>query len=651
MCGICGFVNRDGAPASHTIIERMTETLSHRGPDDHGYHLDGSTAMGHRRLSIVDLARGHQPMSLPDSPYHIVYNGEIYNHLEVRERLPVDPSVFQTTCDTESILAAYALLGEASLDELQGMFAFAVFDDEKKSLFLARDRLGIKPLYYYESESLFAFASEIKALLAHPDIHPRLNTAKLPVQMSLKYTLDDETLFQGIRKLPPAHGMSVTADSKRIFQYWELEFEPKHSYSSSDEVAEVFRQTFDESVRARLMADVPLGVFLSGGIDSSVIAASMSKMVSSPIQSFSVAFAEEGYSELAYARAAATHVGSTLREIVVTPQEWFAAWPRMVYFEDEPIAFPSSIPLHFVSGLAAEHVKVVLTGEGSDELLGGYERYYQTLTNLRLGRYLPPPLRSISRSLIDLLPDGFSPKRKAVRTTLYLPNDIESVFLDNYSSFPRSALRKSLKAPEQLDVVDSMYSSFTELMEACDSDHLLDQLLFADIKTYLVELLMKQDQMSMSTSLESRVPFLDHRLVEFICRLPVDFKLKGFATKRILRLALGDTIPRQIVDRKKMGFPTPIKEWFRGDFFPLLEDLLVAESSLLPQYVEIDQIRRILHRHRNGEWDLTDQIWTLGNLEIWLRLHIDGQDPDMLFRDALELGHNPGRQVGSIASA
>jgi asparagine synthase (glutamine-hydrolysing) len=570
-------------------------------------------------------------MSLSGSPYHIAYNGEIYNHLEIRERLQIDPSSFHTSCDTESILAAYALLGARSLDELQGMFAFAIYDDQKRSLFLARDRLGIKPLYYYQSESLFAFASEIKSLLAHPDIHPRLNAAKLPVQMSLKYTLDDETLFGDIRKLPPAHAMSVTPESTKTFQYWELAFEPKHSFSSSEEVAQVFRSTFDESVRARLMADVPLGVFLSGGIDSSVIAASMSKMVSDPIQSFSVAFAEQGYSELQYARAAANHVGSTLHEIVVKPEEWFAAWPKMVYFEDEPIAFPSSIPLHFVSGLAAQRVKVVLTGEGSDELLGGYERYYQTLTNLRMGRFLPAPLRALTRSLIDTLPDSFGPKSKAVRTTLYLENNIESVFLDNYSAFTRRDLKKALIAPELRQAVDYMYSPFTDLMAACDSRHLLDQLLFADIKTYLVELLMKQDQMSMSTSLESRVPFLDHRLVEFICRLPVEYKLKGFSTKRILRMALGDTIPQQIVSRKKMGFPTPIREWFRGAYFPLIEDLLLSDDSLLAEHVVTDEIRNILHRHRIGEWDLTDQIWTLGNLEIWLRVFLDGREPQAIF--------------------
>ena len=628
MCGICGFINLDGQPASSELVDRMNQTLVHRGPDDGGIYVHGSTALGHRRLSIVDLARGRQPMQLADSPLTVVYNGEIYNHRKLRTQLDLPAEQYRTTCDTETLLVAYRQLGAACLQELRGMFALAIHDREKNSLFIARDRLGIKPLYYYQTDRLFAFASEIKALLAHPDIRARVNTAKLPIQLTLKYTLDDETMFQGVKKLLPGHSMQVVGETVRIQKYWDLSYTPKQRFGSMDDAAAEFRHHFDDAVQARLMADVPLGVFLSGGIDSSVIAASMSKMVAEPIKAFSIAFAQREYSELEYSRAVAQHVGADIREMVLSPEQWFAAWPRMVYHEDEPIAHPSSIPLHFVSMLAAEDVKVVLTGEGSDELLAGYERYYQTLANLRYGKLVPSGLRAVTQRLIDMLPDRFVPKRKAVRTALYLPRDVDSLFLDNYAAFSRSDVAQALRPQHREASMDGIYSQFSDLMAVADADELLDKILYADIKTYLLELLMKQDQMSMSASLESRVPFLDHQLVEFVCRLPTEYKLRGFETKRILRHALGPSVPRQIVTRGKKGFPTPTKEWFRGEYAEVMRRLLLSDNSLSAEYINPDYTRNILDRHISGQWNLQEQIWTLGNIELWLRIAIDGQQPE-----------------------
>jgi len=633
MCGICGFINRDGTPASPDIVGQMSAMLVHRGPDDVGEYVGGAVALGHRRLSIVDVARGHQPMSLADR-LHIVYNGEVKNHREIREQLPLSPQSFHTTCDTETVLAAFGQWGLDCVKRFCGMFAFAVYDSEEDVLFLARDRLGIKPLYVYESDRLFAFASEIKALLAHPAIRAEVNVAKLPVQLALKYTLDDETLFRGIKKVPPGHVLRVTTDRVERIQYWDLSFAPKHQFSSLDEAAAAFRERFYESVRRRLMADVPLGVFLSGGVDSSVIAAAMTKIAQRPIKTFSVAFEQHGYSELEYARAVASHIGAESREVVVSPEEWLHAWPLMVYHEDEPLAHPSSIPLHFVSKLASQEVKVVLTGEGADELLAGYSRYRQTLTNLRWGRFVPGSMRNAACTLIDLLPNRLSIKRKAVRTSLYLPHDIEALYLDNYSAFPRRDVARALQPPYREAALNGVYDDFSRLMETCDSDDLLDQLLYADMKTYLVELLMKQDQMSMSASIESRVPFLDHELVEFACRLPPEHKLSGAATKRILRHALGDTVPADIAHRRKMGFPTPTRQWFRGQFASHMETLLLSHDSLSREYVVPEYTRRLLERHRSGEWNLEEQIWTLGNLELWLRIFMDGQDPRAIFAPA-----------------
>ncbi len=465
-------------------------------------------------------------------------------------------------------------------------------------------------------------------------IHARVNEQKLPIQLSQKYTLDDETLFRDIKKLAPGHTLHIASGRVRIQEYWDLSFKPKDASLSLPDAATIFREKFNDSVRARLMADVPLGVFLSGGIDSSVIAASMARQIDRPLKCFSVAFAERGYTELKYARQVARSLGADHHEIVVSPEQWFRAWPQMVYHEDEPIAHPSSIPLHFVSALAARDVKVVLTGEGADELLAGYERYYQTLANLRYGRLVPGPVRFVARGLINCLPDRFLPKRKAVRTSLFLPCNVESLFLDNYAAFSRGAITDALQPPLAGPATEAIYSQFLDLMNRSEAEHLLDRLLYADIKTYLVELLMKQDQMSMSASLESRVPFLDHRLVEFVCRLPVEYKLKGFQTKRLLRLALGHTVPTQIVTRAKQGFPTPTRAWFRTDYYPVMQRLLTSPTSLCHQYIRPEYIQRVLQQHRLGRWNLEEQIWTLGNLEIWLRIFMDGQDPEAIFEDS-----------------
>jgi len=628
MCGICGYINLDGAPADPEIVARMNATIVHRGPDDGGIFTDAVTALGHRRLSIIDLARGHQPMHLDGTPFTIVYNGEIYNHLELRSELGLEPEHFRTTCDTETILVAHERLGQDMLDHLQGMFAFAIYNARDRSLFIARDRLGIKPIYWFSNERVFVFGSEIKALLAHPEVRAQVNVSKLPQQLSLKYTLDDETLYQGIKKLLPGHTLKVENNRIDIQKYWDISYVPKQRFASIDAAAHEFRAKFEDSVRARLMSDVPLGVFLSGGIDSSVIAASMASMTDQPIKAFSIAFAQQEYSELPYSNLVARHVGADVREMVLSPQDWLAAWPRMVWHEDEPIAHPSSIPLHFVSSLAAQDVKVVLTGEGSDELMAGYERYYQTLANLKYGRFVPGGLRSVAQRLIDLLPDRFVPKRKAVRTSLYLQNDIDSLFLDNYAAFSRSDISAALQPAYQELAVAQTYSQFQSLMDASDAEELLDRILYADMKTYLLELLMKQDQMSMSASIESRVPFLDHRFVEFVCSLPTEYKLKGFDTKRILRKSLGETVPQPIVTRSKKGFPTPIREWFRGDFQAIIRDLLQSSDTCLTEFIRPDYIDHILHRHTSGKWDLQEQIWTLGNLELWLRIAIEGQDPE-----------------------
>ena len=627
MCGICGYLNRTGAPASLDIVGRMNACIAHRGPDDSNEWAEGPAALAYRRLSIIDPHRGRQPMRFGDFRQRIVYNGEVYNHQELRRRLSFDPATFQTHCDTETVLAAYLDEGADCLHRFNGMFAFAVHQEDDDSLFLARDRLGIKPLYYFWDEKLFAFASEIKALLAHPEIEARVDHSRIPVYLTLKYPLDDGTLFRGIKRLRPGHYLRASKESVEIAQYWDLSFGPKIGFKSEIEAAEQFDSLLHLSVKRRLMSDAPLGAFLSGGIDSAYITSIMSLMRDRPIRTYSIGFSDRGYSEFRHSRSAAARARARAHETVLTADQWFSSWPLMVYHEDEPIAHPSSISLHHLSKLASRDVKVVLAGEGADELLAGYERYYQTILNVRLAERLPDSVRALARAVLDGTPVDRLARGKLTRTSLYLSPGIESLYLDNYAAFSRSSLRRALRRSESVDGLDQIYDPYLGLMRMSGTDELLDQILYADTKTYLAELLMKQDQMSMSASIEARVPFLDHELVEFVCRLPQAMKLRGFKTKRILRRAATGKVPAAIVKRRKMGFPTPTRAWFRGRYRSSLKSLLLSPKSLCHEVVDPRCIDDVLNRHASGKQNLEDQIWVLGNLELWLRIFVDGQDP------------------------
>lgn len=629
MCGICGIIYKDKSrPVDQGLLTRMTDTLVHRGPDDSGYYRKGNVALGHRRLSIVDLSLGHQPIANEDATVWIAYNGEIYNHREIRIELEQKGHRYKTNSDTETIVHCHEEFGAAGLHRLRGMFAFAIYDENTEKLFIARDRLGIKPLYYVDAPTFFAFASEIKALLVLDEMKREVNYQALTQILALKYTTDDSTMFRGIKKLEPGHYLELQRGVLGIARYWDFHSIQADQTLSEDDAVARFRELLDESVRLRLMADVPLGMFLSGGIDSTVIAARMAKMVDQPIATFSVAFKEREANELHYARMAAKHAGADQHEITMSTEEFFALWPRMIYHEDEPIAHPSSIALHQVSLLASQHVKVVLTGEGSDELLGGYERYYQTLNNLRADRILFSVLPRFVRArvfapLIDLLPYKFPYRNKAVRTTLYLDNDIETIFLDNYSTFSRSRLKQLLIGGKWgSHCVETVYSGFMEQFNRSQSESLLGRLLYADVKTYLVELLMKQDQMSMAASIESRVPFLDHKLVEFAFSLPDRLKIKGFNTKRILRLACGKDIPAEILTRPKAGFPVPIKRWFAGEYRQMARKIILNKDSFCSEVFNRDYIDGCLDLHQQGKYNYSDQIWTLLNIEIWHQIFI-----------------------------
>jgi asparagine synthase (glutamine-hydrolysing) len=510
------------------------------------------------------------------------------------------------------------------------MFAFAVWDKTARRLFCARDRLGKKPFYYYWDGSLFAFASEIKALLEHPGISASFEESLLPEYLAFGYVSEERTLFSRIRKLMPGHYLTldVSGDSPalEIQRYWEIPDPAAPERRDDASWIRECRERLEETVRMRLMSDVPLGMFLSGGLDSSAIAALMRRMFTGPLKTFSVGYREAPYSELSSARRVSELIGTEHHEVVIGMEDFFDALPRLVWHEDEPIVWPSSVSLYFVSKLAAEQVKVVLTGEGSDEMFAGYSRYRSYLWNQRwLGRYriVPAAVRRAIRSAVassSLLSAGF--RRKLQHTFAGLGEDLESLYLDNfYSAFP-AAERAALLAGR--DGAPAC-ANFRRYWDQRDSSHPLSRMLFADQKTYLVELLMKQDQMSMATSIESRVPFLDHEFVEFSTRVPDHLKLRGGEGKYIVKKAVEDLLPADIIYRRKMGFPTPLRQWLADPRAGRLFDLLTARNGLLAAYLDRAQIDALIERQKSGRYDATDRLWRLLNLQLWGDLFLTGK--------------------------
>ena len=639
MCGINGIVLAGrGRHVERGVLERMRDVISHRGPDDVGLLLDGEAGLGHRRLSIVDVAAGHQPMQNEDGTLHVVYNGEIYNHADHRPWLEARGHTYRTHCDTETVLHLYEEKGRACVEDLRGMFAFAIWDSARRELFIARDRLGVKPLYYVHADdgSLY-FASEIKALLEARAVRPSLNYAALPDYLANHGTSGDETLFEGVRRLAPGHTLLWRDGRIDIQKYWDLTYargeETEAGGKSDDDYVAEWSELFRTSVRLRLMADVPLGMFLSGGIDSSAIAAVMSGMVDEPIKTFSVAFAEREANELSYARMVAEAFKTDHHEVVVSPSEFFEALPVLVWHEDEPLAHPSSVALNFVSRLAARHVKVVLTGEGSDEMMAGYERYYKTVLQLSLGpryqRLVPGPLRRAVAARVASLAPASRLRRKLSRTFLCLEPDVESLYFDNFAVFNSGMQRALLTAEARERAGGSLdpYADMRRYFETAEADDVLDRMLYADTKTYLHELLMKQDQMSMAASIESRVPFLDHKLVEYTARLPRRMKLRGAReTKHVLRRAMKGVLPEAILTRGKMGFPVPVGKWFRGEYRHLLDEYVLSERAAARGVFDPEFVRGLVARHLAGE-EHTERLWALVNFEMWQRRFFDGEEP------------------------
>jgi asparagine synthase (glutamine-hydrolysing) len=650
MCGIAGVVefNRR-AEADPQVLRQMCAAMAHRGPDDEGIHTEGGVGIAMRRLSIIDVAAGHQPLSNEDGTIWIVFNGEIYNHAALREQLQSRGHRYRTHCDTETIVHLYEEYGRDCVQHLRGMFAFAIWDSRKKRLFVARDRLGIKPLYYRATADSFLFGSEIKVILAHPAVEARFYRASLPEYLAFGYLSGEETFYEGILKLMPGHTLELGESGEiKIQQYWDLHLAEADASHSENYYIQKYRGMLEEAVSSHLMSDVPLGVFLSGGLDSSAVAALMTKIRCAPVETFSVGYSEHAYSELPYARTVAKHLNSIHHEVMVSRQDFFGALPNLIWHEDEPIAWPSSVALYFVARLARGRVKVVLTGEGSDETLGGYTRYAFTRRNAAFDRIyrgvFPATLRrKIRESISDTNMIHATIRRRLSHTFVALDgNSWSSFYFDNFfSAFGAAEQQELLTDDFAAELGDgTAYRHVLDYWEHSSGD-MLQRLLYTDIKTYLVELLMKQDNMSMAASIESRVPFLDHALVEFAANIPAKFQLRGMAGKRILKKAVEDLLPHSIIYRPKLGFPTPWSGWLAGPQLDCIQEMLLESRSIDRGLFKRPAIERLFHEHRAHHRDNYDRIWRLLNLELWQRVCIEGESHDFPIKNLSDAQTSP----------
>jgi len=631
MCGICGIFLFDKIQrVNREVLSDMNRQIAHRGPDDDGFFVDGNVGLAMRRLSIIDIRTGHQPLSNEDGSIWIVFNGEIYNHGELRKDLISRGHRYRTQSDTETIVHLYEEYGKNCVQYLRGMFAFAIWDRSRRSLFIARDRLGIKPLYYRHQDDTFLFGSEIKTILNYPHVRPEFNRGTLAEYLAFGYIAGEETMYAGINKLLPGHTLILEEDKRalQIEPYWDLNIQSDDGKRPYEHYVSEYRERLEDCVSSHLMSDVPLGVFLSGGLDSSAVAALTTKIRQEPIQTFSVGYGEQEFSELPYARTVAEHLRSRHHEIHVNWGDFFQTLPRLIWHEDEPVVWPSSVALYFVARLAREHVTVVLTGEGSDETLAGYTRYAWTLLNSRMDRVYrsmtPAGLRALLRSAIGLTPISAAYKRKLEHT--FLGRDgasWPSFYFDNFYCAFSASDQDELLTPDAKESAGDPYAGSMHYWNGSSGD-LLHRLLYTDIKTYLVELLMKQDQMSMAASIESRVPFLDHALVEFTATIPAKYSTKGMAGKCILKSAVADLLPEAIMSRKKMGFPTPWEYWLKGPQLEVLEQLLLEPRTLQRRLFRQEILQRLFAEHRSGARDHGSRIWRLLNLELWLRVCVDG---------------------------
>lgn len=633
MCGICGkynFGSKKGV--EQNLIEAMTDILEHRGPDDRGFYFGQGIGLGHRRLSILDLSSaGHQPMFNEDNTVCVVFNGEIYNYKSLRDGLKRRGHRFRSSCDTEVIVHAYEEYGEDCVNYLSGMFAFGVWDARRKILLLARDRLGVKPLYYYKNDRFITFASEIKSVLVDAEVPKDVDAQSLSNFLTLHYVPGPRTMFEHVEKLQPGHMLVFRDGTSRLKRFWELRknlaIVNSLEKAKEEEVSNRIYSALSSSVQARLQSDVKVGALLSGGLDSSAILGLMTRLSGKPVPSFTVGYSEQGdddISEFKYSRTAAKYFKSDPHEVVVTARMFNEFLPRAIWHQDEPIGEPASVPLYYASKLARdEGVTVLLTGEGSDELFAGYNRHWGEMLS-RYYRLIPAFIRdSVMSSLIQMIPKA--PLLKKGHRSMSIKD-----FKDRYMSWHTvfaDDLKRSLMNP-QSSLKDTYSDVFEPYRSKVDGLKNLDKILMLDLLVWLPDdLLMKKDKMGMATSIEARVPFLDYSFVEFAFQLPERYKVKRLETKYILKKAMERLLPKEIIYRKKEGFPTPISRWIREDLRTFVMDLLCSDNAMRHGYFNRKSVERIVADHMSGRQDNSRLIFPLINFEIWHSLFFTFSSP------------------------
>ncbi|HYJ86877.1 MAG TPA: asparagine synthase (glutamine-hydrolyzing) [Pyrinomonadaceae bacterium] len=627
MCGITGFIAQDNFPdevESTLVLDRMCRRIAHRGPDDQGMLVSGAVALGMRRLSVIDLFGGQQPISGCTSAVTIVFNGEIYNYRELQGELQGRGHKFKTHSDTETILHAYEEFGIGCVDRFRGMFAFAIWDARRQELFIARDRAGKKPLYYsLTPQGTFIFGSELKSLREHPEFRGLLSTEALDNYLTFGYVPDPLTIFRDVQKLPPGHHLRFSGGRVYVQQYWDFPYDESLAKpaQSEEECLEELRALLDEAVRVRLVADVPLGAFLSGGVDSSAVVGLMARHTSQPVKTFSIGFHEDSYNELKYARLAAKRFGTDHHEFVVTP-DICEVVDDLVWHFDEPFADSSAIPTYMVSKLAREFVTVVLSGDGGDELFGGYTRYATDRKRSGYAR-LPRALREgLMQPLGITLPHGaWGRNYLYVMAFEAIDRYIEDVSIFtrlNKRSLYTDGFRRQLGATEAA-------ARFRDHADRSGSKDSLHRLLYLDSKTYLPgDILTKVDRMSMAVSLEARVPLLDHKLIEFVCtRIPSAMKMKGLETKHLFKRAVSDVVPAEILNRPKQGFGVPIEQWINQQLRERVHETLTEPRTQQRGYIEPRYVKILLDEHERGRRDHATELWALFMLELWHRTFVD----------------------------
>ena len=626
MCGIWGEVKLGAGARVGAHAEASLRRIAHRGPDDQGLWIGEDAAVGVRRLSIIDIEGGNQPIWNADRSACIVFNGELYNFLDLRPELEALGHRFATRSDTEVVLHAYDEWGTAALDRLNGMFAFAIWDERRKELFVVRDRIGEKPLYWWQGDGRLVFASEVKAILADPAVPREVDLEGLGNYLAFGHGVAPTTAFRGIRKLLPAHTLRVRDGDVRVEPYWDVPRDGATEDAEEDAIAREVLELLDDSVRRRLIADVPVGAFLSGGVDSSAVVSLMARHAPERVKTFSIGFtATGGYDERPDARLVAEALGTDHHELEARHVDLVETLRTLVYHYDEPFADPAGFPLYLLSRFAREHVTVVLTGDGGDELFGGYRRYAVDRASAAYRRL--PGSRSVVPALVERLPRMRRLKQAARVMQVSEPARRYAAWLRIFTPELQDELLADDVAARLVDHDPAAdYPRHYEALNGSSPPDHLNRLMYVDLKSWLPDAYMeKTDKATMACSLEARLPLLDHRLVELAFRIPGRAKIRGLSTKRILKRAVAGIVPPAVLRKRKHGFSVPTDPWFRGELRTFAFDVLLDERTKRRGYFDARVVERLWREHVSGRHVWDTQLWTLLNLELWHRFFIDGE--------------------------